>query len=63
MTIDEKMAYARTHVESIARHDDEPHSVRAKALAELKRHIDAELAEAKARSAAPPAPKKKAKRG
>lgn len=49
MNLTEKMAYAKQHVESILRHDDEPIEDRAQAAAALKQHIDAELSAAQKR--------------
>lgn len=59
MNLREKLAYARAHVESILRHDDEPLEAREAAAAELIRHVEAEFASAKGRET----PERAAERG
>lgn len=52
MKIGRKLTYAKQHVESILRHDDEPLAARRAAAEALRAHLDAELKIAEEREAA-----------
>jgi hypothetical protein len=52
MNLSEKLAYAKTHIEAIMRHDDEDLLVRAAAANALTAHIGAEIEAANARAQA-----------
>lgn len=51
MTLGKKLEYARQHVRSILRHDDEPVALRRAAAEALTKEIAAELAAAEGREA------------
>lgn len=51
MTLGKKLAYAKQHIQSIIRHDDEPLAARRKAAEQLTKFIAAEVAEAERREA------------
>jgi hypothetical protein len=52
MNIEQKLAYAKTHVDSIAEHHDAPAEEVAAALADLKKYADTKWSEAQQARAA-----------
>lgn len=52
MNVADKLKYAKAHINSISRHDDEDAAVRKALLADLKQHITAEVQAIDARTTA-----------